>query len=211
MSEESPREHHPPSTPSDSATTPSRTRSPSPAHGVERQEQSDERVDGQSGSAPPPVVAHTPHESENASAAIPSAHPSKSKSAKHRKSRSPSPLPVVQPPPLQTIRLEIKLGGPSHYEVDIAALALETGQGALTPPIPPKPDTSDSEEETDHAPLPTTTALKKGKRRVCAYKKNVTSPSCRLLISCHTFFFSSFPFLFSLGFSSHRLVIRNTT
>jgi hypothetical protein len=35
---------------------------------------------------------------------------------------------------LQTIRLEIKLGGPDNYEVDMAALAKATGQRTATPP-----------------------------------------------------------------------------
>ena len=57
----------------------------------------------------------------------------KPKSAKPRAARSPSPS-LVPPLPLQTIRLEIKLGGPEKYEVDVAALAKATGQRPATPP-----------------------------------------------------------------------------
>lgn len=64
--------------------------------------------------------------------------------------RSPSPSPPPQPvrPPLQTIRLVIKLGGPDNYEVNLAELAKSTGQRAPTP-VPVKRDTSESEGEGD--------------------------------------------------------------
>ncbi|KIM65542.1 hypothetical protein SCLCIDRAFT_474779 [Scleroderma citrinum Foug A] len=74
----------------------------------------------------------------------------KSVKAPRARSRSPTPPPQRQPP-LQTIRLDIVLGGPDKYEVDITSLAKATGQRPTTPP-PPKPDTSDSDgEETDRA------------------------------------------------------------
>jgi len=74
----------------------------------------------------------------------------KSAKASRARSRSPTPPPQRQPP-LQTIRLDIVLGGPDKYEVDITSLAKATGQRPTTPP-PPKPDTSDSDgEETDRA------------------------------------------------------------
>lgn len=74
----------------------------------------------------------------------------KSAKAPRARSRSPTPPPQRQPP-LQTIRLDIVLGGPDKYEVDITSLAKATGQRPTTPP-PPKPDTSDSDgEETDRA------------------------------------------------------------
>ncbi|KAL4077536.1 hypothetical protein J3A83DRAFT_4087986 [Scleroderma citrinum] len=81
-----------------------------------------------------------------------SAAGAKPKSAKVSRPRSRSPTPPPQrQPPLQTIRLDIKLGGPDKYEVDMATLAKATGQRPETPP-PPKPDTSDSDgEETDGA------------------------------------------------------------
>ncbi|KAF8900482.1 hypothetical protein CPB84DRAFT_1680451 [Gymnopilus junonius] len=68
------------------------------------------------------------------------------------KARSPSPSPPPPPPPPpQTIRLQIKLGGPSNYEVDIRHEAKETGQRPPTPPPPPKKvaDSSDSEDDED--------------------------------------------------------------
>jgi hypothetical protein len=70
----------------------------------------------------------------------------KPKSTKPPRSPSPSPPPIPPRPPLQTIRLEIKLGGPDNYEVDLAALAKSTGQRPPTP-VPVKRDTSDSEGE----------------------------------------------------------------
>ncbi|KAG6331156.1 hypothetical protein ID866_7932 [Astraeus odoratus] len=78
----------------------------------------------------------------------------KPKSAKpsRPRSRSPTPPPPPQrPPQLQTIRLDIKLGGPDKYEVDIATLSKATGQRQPTPP-PPKQDSSDTDgDETDRA------------------------------------------------------------
>ncbi|KAG2064926.1 hypothetical protein BDR04DRAFT_1109359 [Suillus decipiens] len=72
--------------------------------------------------------------------------------SKAQRPRSPSPTPPPPPPPpLQTIRLQINLGGPDNYEVDIATLAKTTGQRQPTPP-PPKADTSDSEGEDDGEP-----------------------------------------------------------
>ncbi|TFK19472.1 hypothetical protein FA15DRAFT_174391 [Coprinopsis marcescibilis] len=58
----------------------------------------------------------------------------KSKVGKQR-SASPSPPPQPAPPPLQTIRLDIALGGPSNYEVDVSQMAKETGQRPMTPPL----------------------------------------------------------------------------
>ncbi|KAF8513517.1 hypothetical protein JB92DRAFT_2923045 [Gautieria morchelliformis] len=85
------------------------------------------------------------------SAIPPPSHP-KPKSTKPRKSRSPSPPPVLPPPPLLTVRLDITLGGPEHYEVDVSSLALQTGQRNPTPP-PIKRDTSESEgEDSDEGP-----------------------------------------------------------
>lgn len=68
----------------------------------------------------------------------------KPKSTKSAAARSPSPSPPPPTrPPLQTIRLDIRLGGPEAYEVDIAALSKATGQRQPTPPPPSKRDTSD--------------------------------------------------------------------
>ncbi|TDL27079.1 hypothetical protein BD410DRAFT_483821 [Rickenella mellea] len=71
----------------------------------------------------------------------------KPKSTKAR-SPSPSPPPVPPPPQLKTIRLDIRLGGPDNYEVDISKLAKNTGQRPPTPP-PVKRDTSSSEDEAE--------------------------------------------------------------
>lgn len=86
----------------------------------------------------------------------------KPKSTKAVKQRSPSPSPPPPPPPrLQTIRLEIKLGGPDAYEVNIAQLAKDTGQRAPTPPrVHKKADSSDSEDEGEDGKSPKS---KKGK------------------------------------------------
>ncbi|KAF9480638.1 hypothetical protein BDN70DRAFT_832435 [Pholiota conissans] len=99
----------------------------------------------QSASLPPP-----PSSAASGTSAKPtsSAKP-KSKAAK---ARSPSPSPPPPPaPPLQTIRLDIRLGGPSNYEVDIGRQAKDTGQRPPTPPptIKKVADSSDSEEDEE--------------------------------------------------------------
>jgi len=72
----------------------------------------------------------------------------KPKSTKARaRSPSPSPPPLAPPPPLETIRLEIKLGGPDNYEVDVAKLAKATGQRPATPPPAVKRYESESDGE----------------------------------------------------------------
>jgi len=73
-----------------------------------------------------------------------SAAGAKPKSTKSAAARSPSPSPPPPSrPPLQTVRLDIPLGGPEDYEVDIAVLSKSTGQRAPTPVAAPKRDTSD--------------------------------------------------------------------
>lgn len=86
-------------------------------------------------------------ESTSAAPALP---PASQKPKSVRKQRSPSPeLPPPPPPPVfRTIRLEIPLGGPDNYAVDITKLAKETGQRPPTPP-PVKRDISDSEDDGD--------------------------------------------------------------
>jgi hypothetical protein len=77
----------------------------------------------------------------------------KPKSTKARaRSPSPSPPPLVPPPPLQTIRLEIKLGGPENYEVDVSALAKATGQRPATPTPPAVKQHYESESDGEGAP-----------------------------------------------------------
>ncbi|EIW76914.1 hypothetical protein CONPUDRAFT_130315 [Coniophora puteana RWD-64-598 SS2] len=67
-----------------------------------------------------------------------SSKPSSKAVKKKGRPRSPSPgtPPPPPPPPLQTIRLEIRLGGPENYEVDVRALARETGQRPPSPALP---------------------------------------------------------------------------
>src|SRR6266404_2845182 len=94
--------------------------------------------------APTKAVADSSSSSSNKGKGKPAS--AKPKSTKARaKSPSPSPPPVVPPPPLKTIRLEIKLGGPENYEVDVAALAKATGQRTATPP----PAVKQYESESD--------------------------------------------------------------
>ncbi|KAF8553864.1 hypothetical protein OG21DRAFT_1509639 [Imleria badia] len=88
-------------------------------------------------------------DSKPASTAGTGPKPKSSKQSRPR-SRSPTPPPPPAPPqPLTTVRLDIKLGGPEKYDVDISALAKASGQRHPTPP-PPKPDISDSEGEETH-------------------------------------------------------------
>ena len=103
----------------------------------------------------------------------------KPKSSKHVRSPSPSPPPQPTRPPLRTIRLEIKLGGPNNYEVNLSTLAKETDQRPPTPE-PVKRDSSDSEGEAEGGdegkPQPK-------KRRVCMHCiKSVCVPSNRTFL-----------------------------
>ncbi|KAN0136638.1 hypothetical protein V8E53_005685 [Lactarius tabidus] len=97
--------------------------------------------------SPPDIILPKDSSSNSKGKAKPAS--AKPKSIKQRaRSPSPSPPPLVPPPPLQTIRLEIKLGGPDNYEVDVAALAKATGQRPATPPAAAvKPYESESEGE----------------------------------------------------------------
>ena len=88
-------------------------------------------------------------DSKPASAAGTGPKPKSSKQSRPR-SHSPTPPPPPAPPqPLNTVRLDIKLGGPDKYEVDISGLAKASGQRPPTPP-PPKPDISESDGEESH-------------------------------------------------------------
>ena len=80
-----------------------------------------------------------------------SAKPRSTKPAKPARSPSPSPPPPPPVVPLKTIRLQIRLGGPSNYEVDISRQAKDTGQRPPTPPAVVKKvtDSSDSDEDED--------------------------------------------------------------
>ncbi|KAF9491641.1 hypothetical protein BDN71DRAFT_1452481 [Pleurotus eryngii] len=95
---------------------------------------------------PPPEQHPPPSKPSSSSSKVVSAKP---KSVRHKpRTPSPSPPPPPPQPPRQTIRLDIKLGGPSNYEVDISFLSKETGQRPPTP-IPVKRDTSESEGDDD--------------------------------------------------------------
>jgi hypothetical protein len=95
------------------------------------------------------VISSKPPSSAAASTSAKQPTTTKPKSNKAPRPRSPSPSPPPPPPPpLQTIRLEITLGGPDNYEVDIASIAKATGQRPATP-VPVKRDTSDSEGDDE--------------------------------------------------------------
>lgn len=85
--------------------------------------------------------------SSNVAAAGPSAKPKSSKSAAPRAS-SPSPPPPPARRPLETIRLDIQLGGPEDYEVNVSELAKATGQRQATP-VPELKIPGDSSDESD--------------------------------------------------------------
>lgn len=104
-------------------------------------------VDTGSGVVPPKPGSKPASTAAAGPAPVPPATSQKPKSV--RKQRSPSPeLPPPPPPQLRTIRLDIPLGGPNNYAVDITKLAKETGQRSPTPP-PPLKRVSDSEGEED--------------------------------------------------------------
>ncbi|KAJ3826383.1 hypothetical protein F5880DRAFT_1476342 [Lentinula raphanica] len=73
-----------------------------------------------------------------------SAGTTKPKSKAKAKPRSPSPLPIA-PPPLQTVRLSIKLGGPDNYTVNVSGLAKASGQRPPTPVQKRQDESSESE------------------------------------------------------------------
>ncbi|KAI0263287.1 hypothetical protein BC834DRAFT_924981 [Gloeopeniophorella convolvens] len=119
-------------------------------------------------SAPPPPPSKPP---KSRAGAKPASAKPKSKAARAR-SASPSPPPPVPPPPLRTIRLDIVLGGPDKYEVDVGALAKATGQRPATPPPAVKRYESESEHEGEGEGAPedgaaTTDGEKKKGKKVC--------------------------------------------
>ncbi|KAG6824056.1 hypothetical protein H0H93_002618, partial [Arthromyces matolae] len=63
------------------------------------------------------------------------------------RSPSPSPPPPAPPTPLQTIRLQITLGGQEDYAVDVAELAKKNGMRLLMPVVPVNVGHSDDEDE----------------------------------------------------------------
>ncbi|PPQ79331.1 hypothetical protein CVT25_002561 [Psilocybe cyanescens] len=109
-------------------------------------------ADSASASAPAPAAAPSPATKTPSSSSAKPASSAKPRSTKPPKPRSPSPSPPPPVIPLQTIRLDIRLGGPSNYEVDIARQAKDTGQRPPTPPPVVKhavADSSDSEDDED--------------------------------------------------------------
>ena len=133
----------PPKSPSPSS--PPSTALPSPFTNTDDQD-SDRPLDA----IPPQQQQPT---SPTASASAPASKPpsvahAKPKSARAHLSKSRS-LPPPLLPPFTTVRLDISLGGPENYEVDISATAKVTGQRPPTP-LPPKPrDTDDSEPDKE--------------------------------------------------------------
>lgn len=78
------------------------------------------------------------------------AGPKIKKPRKQRGAVSPPPELPPPPPPLPTIRLEIALGGPSAYMVNVLELARESGQRPPTPPpVQHSDDSSSSDDEEE--------------------------------------------------------------
>ncbi|KAI0758849.1 hypothetical protein C8Q74DRAFT_266209 [Fomes fomentarius] len=120
--------------------------------------------------------------SSNVAAASSGAKPKSTKSAAPRAS-SPSPPPPPARQPLQTIRLEIKLGGPEDYEVNVSDLAKATGQRSTTPVVlETKPDSSDESEGDEdgdakqRAPVDATTGKRRRKRHHASEYYDTTDP-----------------------------------
>ncbi|KAK7062756.1 hypothetical protein VNI00_000245 [Paramarasmius palmivorus] len=125
-----------------------------------------------------PPTSNSPHDDQKPRSSLPpppqssSSKPHSTAKPKSRAApppRSPSP-PPPPPPTLTTVRLQIKLNGPEDYQVDIAALARETGQRPPTP-VQKRADTSESEEEDDAKNTNTAAEKPKSKKK----KKNAGS------------------------------------
>ncbi|KAI0772379.1 hypothetical protein BD413DRAFT_612544 [Trametes elegans] len=118
-------------------------------------------TDPLSPTSPPPSIPP-------GSAAAPGAKPKSTKAAPPR-APSPSPPPPPARAPLQTIRLDIRLGGPEDYEVNVSELAKATGQRPATPVPEAKRDTSDESEGDNEGEekdkLPEVQVKKRRKRR----------------------------------------------
>ncbi|KAH9476894.1 hypothetical protein JR316_0010810 [Psilocybe cubensis] len=133
----------------------------------------------------PPSSAAAPSPSASASTTtLKPASSAKPRSTKPPRPRSPSPSPPPPVIPLRTIRLEIRLGGPSNYEVDIRRQAKETGQRPPTPPVVVKravPDSSDEDDEEDEGGAsasagPGKTKKKKKKKNPASEYYDTTDP-----------------------------------
>ncbi|EIW56386.1 uncharacterized protein TRAVEDRAFT_21578 [Trametes versicolor FP-101664 SS1] len=111
--------------------------------------------------------------SSNVAAAGPSAKPKSSKSAAPRAS-SPSPPPPPARRPLETIRLDIQLGGPEDYEVNVSELAKATGQRQATP-VPEVKIPGDSSDESDGDDEPGDDKVKLGDKVKTDEKETLTA------------------------------------
>ncbi|CDO75995.1 hypothetical protein BN946_scf184780.g2 [Trametes cinnabarina] len=124
--------------------------SPNDAQGSREGAQSASASSSASSSSPPPSSpAHpSPAPDDNT-------QPSTSTALPPRSTPKTAQRPQTRPPPRRrargpkTIRLDIKLGGPDDYEVNIADLAKATGQRPATPVPEAKRDTSDESEGDD--------------------------------------------------------------
>ncbi|KAI0323619.1 hypothetical protein GY45DRAFT_1264300 [Cubamyces sp. BRFM 1775] len=140
-----------------------------------------EPVDGSASSSEAAVPAEgakgkkSKPSSSNVAAAATSAKPKSTKSAAPR-APSPSPPPPPSRRPLQTIRLDIQLGGPEDYEVNITDLAKATGQRPATPVLEPKPDTSDESEGDDEGETKHKTKKRKKRRHHASEYYDTTDP-----------------------------------
>ncbi|KAH6912235.1 hypothetical protein BKA70DRAFT_1098496 [Coprinopsis sp. MPI-PUGE-AT-0042] len=114
-----------------------------------------------------PVPAADASEPTPAAAEAPGPASKKAKpvSVKRKRTPSPSPPPAPPPPPFTTIRLQITLGGPSNYEVDIIQMAKDTGQRAASPPPLNVVHVVETEEEPEE---PTTGKKNKRKKKNAA-------------------------------------------
>lgn len=89
--------------------------------------------------------------------------------------RSPSPPPPPPAPPRPTIRLDIPLGGPENYEVDITRLSIDNGQlpDIVVAPVATheSDDESDDEDEKEKEKDEKTDGkVKRRGRKVCLFR-----------------------------------------
>ncbi|KAI0087501.1 hypothetical protein BDY19DRAFT_907353 [Irpex rosettiformis] len=142
------------------------------------------------------VAATEKKKNKSSASRPPSTSGAKSKSSKlgPPRSPSPSPPPPLVRPPLQTVRLDIALGGPENYEVNIAALAKETGQRPPTPtPAAKRHDTSDDSHSEGDDEAEGQPKLKKRRKKKNAAQEyyDVTDPfidDSELAVDERTFF-----------------------
>ncbi|KAI0032550.1 hypothetical protein K488DRAFT_85781 [Vararia minispora EC-137] len=110
--------------------------------------------------------------------AAPDDAPSSSKAKpvkRRRRSPSLSPSPPPPPPPLTTVRLDIALGGPDNYEVNVRQMAKDVGQRPDTPPNSVRQYISESDSSDDEA-APAGTKPKRKKKTLASEYYDVTDP-----------------------------------